>query len=226
MQAYDARAPRANTNLRTWIVLLFVMLVFLPIHQITLWISPTLTTKSATVREALILATAAALLIYIRRVEGLSLRSVGLGTSVWWKSIAWGVVTALLCAAAGGAVAFVTKFNGGATARELEKLPLWLVVVIVCRAGFVEELFFRGFAIERLSGMGWPRYAAALFPLTIFALLHLYNGAANVLLAFVLGAILAAFYLWRRDLVANILAHFLVDFVTVVAPRLVSSAHH
>lgn len=220
MQTYDAHAPGSRANLRTWIVLLFVMLVFLPIRQITHWVSPTLTTASASLREALILITAAALLVYIRRVEGLSLRSVGLGTSVWWKSIAWGLVTAILCGAAGAAVALLTKFNGGTAAREMARLPLWLVVIIVLRAGFVEELFFRGFAIERLSAMGWPRYAAALFPLTVFALLHLYNGAANVLLAFVLGAILAAFYLWRRDLVANIIAHFVVDFATLVVPRL------
>ncbi len=220
MQTYDAHPPRPSSNLRTWIVLLFVMLVFLPIHQITHWVSPTLTTASASLREALLLATAAALLIYVRRVEGLSLRSVGLGTSVWWKSIGWGVVTAILCGAAGAAVATLTKFNGGAAAREMARLPLWLVAVIVFRAGFVEELFFRGFAIERLIGMGWPRYAAALFPLTVFALLHWYNGVANVLLAFVLGAILAAFYLWRRDLVANIIAHFVVDFLTLVLPRL------
>ncbi len=226
MQTYDEDAPRTTSKLRTWIVLLFVMLVFLPIEQITHWVSPTPTTASTILREALILATAGALLLYITRVERLSLKSVGLGTSVWWKSIAWGVVIAILCGAAGGTIAYITKFNGGQMAKDLARLPFWLAVVIVCRAGFVEELFYRGFAIERLIAMGWPRYAAALFPLVIFALLHSFNGAANVLLAFVLGGILAAFYLWRRDLVANIIAHFLVDFVSVVVPRLVSSAHH
>jgi len=220
MQTYDAHAPQASANLRTWIVLLFVMLVFLPIRQITAWVSPTLTTQSASLREGLILATAAALLVYIRRVEGLSLQSIGLGTSVWWKSIAWGLVTAILCGAAGGAIIYVTKFTGGPHAHEMDTLPLWLVVVIVCRAGFVEELIYRGFAIERLSAMGWPRSAAALFPLTIFSLLHYTGGVVNILLAFVLGGILAAFYLWRRDLVANIIAHFLVDFVANVVPRL------
>ena len=223
MQTHDAPALQANTNLRTWIVLLFVMLVFLPIRQITLWISPTLTTRSATVREALILATAAALLIYIRRVEGLSLQSVGLGTSVWWKSIAWGVVLTIVCGGAAGMIVHATKFTGGPNAHDLERLPLWLVVTIVFRAGFVEELFYRGFSIERLSSMGWPRPAAALLPLTVFSLLHYTGGPVNILIAFVLGAILAAFYLWRRDLVANIIAHFLVDFVGNVVPRLMHS---
>jgi len=38
--------------------------------------------------------------------------------------------------------------------------------------------------------------------------------------ALALGAILSAFYLWRRDLVANIIGHFLVDFVANVLPKL------
>lgn len=224
MQTYEARLSQPNTNLRTWIALLFVMLVFLPIRQITHWVSPTLTTESASVREALILATAAALLVYIRRVEGLPLTSVGLGTSVWWKSIAWGLVTMALCGAAAGLIVHLTKYTGGPRAHEMDNLPTWLITVIVFRAGFVEELFYRGFAIERLSAMGWPRWLAALFPLTIFAFLHYTGGPVNILIAFVLGAILAAFYLWRRDLTANIIAHFLVDFIANVVPRLTHSS--
>jgi len=39
----------------------------------------------------------------------------------------------------------------------------------------------------------------------------------------VLGGILTAFYLWRRDLVANMFGHFfLLDFVANVLPALFS----
>src|SRR5690242_11774697 len=100
MHTYDAPLTRSNSNLRTWFALLFVMLVFLPIRLIVHSISPTVTTQTAILREGLILASAALLLVYIRRVEGMSLRSVGLGTSVWWKSVLWGLVTMVLCGAA------------------------------------------------------------------------------------------------------------------------------
>jgi len=36
----------------------------------------------------------------------------------------------------------------------------------------------------------------------------------------VLGAVLTLFYLWRRDLVANMIGHFMVDFIANVLPRL------
>jgi hypothetical protein len=33
---------------------------------------------------------------------------------------------------------------------------------------------------------------------------------------------LSGFYLWRRDLIANMIGHFMVDFVANVLPRLFS----
>ena len=49
------------------------------------------------------------------------------------------------------------------------------------------------------------------------------GGWKNIVIALALGTILSAFYLWRRDLVANMIGHFAVDFVGVILPRLV---HH
>jgi membrane protease YdiL (CAAX protease family) len=58
-------------------------------------------------------------------------------------------------------------------------------------------------------------------PLVIFSIAHWTGGWANILIAFVTGAVLTAFYLWRKDLVANMIGHFLVDFIANVWPRLV-----
>ncbi len=92
------------------------------------------------------------------------------------------------------------------------------------RAGVVEELFYRGYAIERLQALGLNRYLAAALPLAIFAVAHWTGGWANIVIALALGAILSASYLWRRDLVANMIGHFLVDFVGNVLPRLFAHA--
>ena len=61
---------------------------------------------------------------------------------------------------------------------------------------------------------------AAALPLVIFGVAHWTGGWANIVIALALGVILSAFYLWRRDLVANMIAHFLVDFVANVVPEL------
>ena len=85
------------------------------------------------------------------------------------------------------------------------------------RAGFAEELVFRSYAFERLSSLTGSSWGAALLPLLAFAGFHFRQGTAGVLLALILGGVLTAFYLWKRDLVAAASAHFLVDFIPNIA---------
>lgn len=61
------------------------------------------------------------------------------------------------------------------------------------RAGLVEELFYRGYAIERLQSIGLNRYWAGIIPLLIFGFAHAPNGWANVILALALGLVLMLF---------------------------------
>lgn len=172
-------------------------------------------------REITHLILGAAILILVRVGEKRPLTSIGIGTSKLWKSLVWGVVTMVLCLAAGGLLVFLTHFTGGEAGKAFAQLPLWLVTLTVMRAGIVEEICYRGYSMERLRDVGLSRPAAFVVPLVIFGVGHWTGGWANILIALVLGAILAAFYEWRRDLPANMLAHFLVDFLGNVLPRLV-----
>jgi len=45
------------------------------------------------------------------------------------------------------------------------------------------------------------------------------GGVANILIAFAAGLILTGFYLWRRDLVTNMIGYGLIDFVANVLPK-------
>lgn len=56
----------------------------------------------------------------------------------------------------------------------------------------------------------------------IFSLGHSTSGCPNIIVALLAGSILAIFYEKRRDLLANMIGHFLVDFVGVVVPRFFS----
>jgi membrane protease YdiL (CAAX protease family) len=183
---------------------------------------PEITFASAILKETLIWASAAILLVIIRHGEHLSFRSIGLSTCRWWKSIAWGLVIAVVSAAAVGSLAYLTGYGHGPGSAAFEKLPLWLITLIVSRAGMVEELFYRGYAIERLRMIGLGPFWSVTIPLVIFSLGHWSGGAANILIALAAGITLTGFYLWRRDLVANMIGHGLVDFVANVVPRLFS----
>jgi len=218
----DKAAPPAKVSRVTWIGLFLSLFAFLVIRQTISYFAPTLTTGSAIVKETLLWMSAVALLIIIRRGERLPLSSIGLGTSRWWKSILWGLVIAVVSGVVGGVLAALTGYGHGPGSAAFEKLPLWLITLIVLRAGVVEELFYRGYAIERLQAVGLKPVWAAGIPLIIFAVGHWTGGVANIVIALALGAILTGFYLWRRDLVANMIGHGLVDFAANVLPVLFS----
>jgi membrane protease YdiL (CAAX protease family) len=215
--------PSAAKNTRaTWLGLFVSLFAMLVIRQAFVFFVPEVTLVSAIVKEALIWASAAALLFIIRRGERLPFRSIGLGTCRWWMSLLWGLVIAIASAAAVGSLAYLTGYGHGPGSAAFEKLPLWLITLIVIRAGVVEELFYRGYAIERLRMIGLGRFWSVAIPLVIFSIGHWSGGAANILIAFAAGLILTGFYLWRRDLAANMIGHGLVDFVANVVPRIFS----
>jgi membrane protease YdiL (CAAX protease family) len=189
-------------------------------REIVTYFLPEPTITSAIVKEAGMWLVGIILVAIIKFGEGLPLSSIGLGTSRVIKSILWGLVLTVICFAAAGVFVALTHFHGGKNAEALGNLPVWLITAIVVRAGIVEELCYRGYAIERLHALGLPRWLAALVPLLIFGAGHWTGGWLNIALALTLGAILAAFYLWRRDLAANIIGHTLVDFIPNVIPKL------
>jgi uncharacterized protein len=207
-------------NAMTWVGLCVSLFSMLVIRQVFRAITPEPGTALTLAREACMFAAAGVLVWLIRRGEGLPLRSIGIGTSPVWKSLAWSAVIAVACFVPAVAIATLTGYGHGAASQAFAKLPVWVLFIVVVRAGVVEELFYRGYAIERLQAVGFGRVASSAIPLTIFAVAHWTGGAANILIALVLGGILTASYLWRRDLVSNMFGHFLVDFVANVLPAL------
>jgi membrane protease YdiL (CAAX protease family) len=87
-----------------------------------------------------------------------------------------------------------------------------------------EEVFMRGYLLERLTTLTRSPWAAVTLSLIPFALLHYPGqGWAGVLISFFAGGVLTWFYLWKRDLKANIIAHFLVDFIPNVAAPVIEN---
>jgi uncharacterized protein len=211
---------RAGPNRATWFGLFLSLFSMILIRQAFRAIAMEPGTTLVLIRETCMFACAGFLLWLIRRKEGLTFRSVGIGTSPLWKSLAWGVVIAVACMLPAVLIAKFTGYGHGAGSQSFAKLPVWLILLVVVRAGAVEELFYRGYSIDRLQRLGFGKIVSWVIPLLIFSAAHWTGGTANSAIAFVLGAILTAFYLWRRDLVANMFGHFLVDFVSNVLPAM------
>ena len=94
-------------------------------------------------------------------------------------------------------------------------------MILVAVVAFSEETIFRGYLLLRFATITGTPAAAAFLSAAIFSLGHGYEGTAGVVTVGVVGAAFALVYLWRRNLVAPAVMHFLLDLVgIVVAPLL------
>jgi membrane protease YdiL (CAAX protease family) len=222
-----------QTGSRGWTAIglltaLFLGPVFLALYRLA---RPEITTFNVTLRELTILAMAGLLALIIRFGERLPWSSVGLARPRAGNTALWVLIT-LLGAAAAVALAFgvihlldLRPAFKSPDALAFERLPPWVILLVVMRAGFVEEFFYRGYAIERLEAMSSSRFVSAGLPLLLFAVVHYRQGWAGILIALFTGAVLTAVYLKKRNLWINVTAHFLVDFLpNVLIPFFVKSS--
>jgi len=89
----------------------------------------------------------------------------------------------------------------------------WVLTVVMLRAGVVEELFYRGYIMERLYKITNNRIIYLITPSIIFGLLHYRQGIGGIIIATATGLLFSYFYWRKRDLKINIMAHFLADFI-------------
>jgi membrane protease YdiL (CAAX protease family) len=107
----------------------------------------------------------------------------------------------------------------------LFQTPLLYRVLLVTRAAFVEETAFRGYGFERLAEWSGSKTFAAIVALALFTLAHYSGGGlGQVIIAVWGGLVLTLLYLWRRNLWANILCHWVTDGVGFILVPM-SGAH-
>jgi membrane protease YdiL (CAAX protease family) len=111
------------------------------------------------------------------------------------------------------------KMNVGQM-KALMETPFWYRVLLVTRAAVAEELLFRGYSIERLSELTGSRAIAAVVTCAAFTYAHLGGwGAAQLIVAGYGGVLLTVLYVWRQNLWANMLAHWIADGAGFLLPH-------
>ncbi|HUY19042.1 MAG TPA: CPBP family intramembrane glutamic endopeptidase [Candidatus Binataceae bacterium] len=95
----------------------------------------------------------------------------------------------------------------GVRMREVSMLEGWTMVL---SSATMEELFFRGYLLERLERVSGRTWIAALASLIMFAFGHLAAwGPAGVVRNLVWGAFITLLYVWRRNLPTCMMMHLL-----------------
>ena len=102
--------------------------------------------------------------------------------------------------------------------------PLSLRIFAVITAGVVEDALFLGYGFTRLTLLTGTKWLAGFLTIGLVALLHSPNWGFGPALAYLIAVGLGvAFFVWRKDLLANIVAHVTVDGMGLVIVPLLSS---
>ena len=144
-----------------------------------------------------------------------------------WRSVGWGVLLAAVTIyvtipaltwalrAAG-----IPAFEEGMA--KILVLPLWLRAIAAPTAGVVEDALFIGYAFTRMELLTRSTWLAGTISVAVFSFLHFPHWGLGPALAYLIAVgIAVAFFAWRRDLLANIIAHVIVDGMgLVIVPAL------
>lgn len=91
-------------------------------------------------------------------------------------------------------------------------------VFLAARAGVIEEILFRGLAIEQLTVLTGRRWLSAFLATLVFVLAHaLHFDWAQLFPVALVSIVVVSLYLWRHDLWANIIAHTAVDAAALLS---------
>jgi uncharacterized protein len=111
-------------------------------------------------------------------------------------------------------------------AHEFKLISQWpwpLMIAAAVSAGFYEEIWARGYAVERLETLTHSSIAAAAIALTLDLAAHIpFWGARYVILIAPCEILLLGLYLWRRRLMPCVVAHILWDSGRPILVALIS----
>lgn len=149
--------------------------------------------------------------------------SIGLRRPTW-SSLGFGLAGAAAMAGSiilGGLVVYTWLRQPEHEDAQLAALLGGSAVYAVClavRAGVIEEILFRGLAIEQLAVLTGRKWLSALLATLVFVTAHsLHFDWAQLVPISAVSVVVVALYLWRKDLWANIIAHTIIDLIAVLA---------
>jgi CAAX protease family protein len=150
--------------------------------------------------------------------RGISLREVIGGRWSNWKEVARDVLICIpFLFVWEGSARLMHRLLGPDQAKSIGSLLpqstveviLWIAVSIT--AGICEEIVFRGYFQKQFAAYTSSVTAGVMLQAVVFGLGHSYQGAKQVVLIAVLGALYGWFAAWRRSLRPNMIAHAWTD---------------
>ncbi len=104
------------------------------------------------------------------------------------------------------------------------EIAAWILLCAI--AGFAEETVFRGYLQRQFTAWGrGALWAGVVFSALLFGMAHGYQGARNMVLLSVFGALFSLLAIVRRSLRAGMIAHAWQDLIAGLGLALLHSRH-
>lgn len=159
----------------------------------------------------------ATIVAWVVLVEHRELASIGIRPIRWW-TVPLGLVAGIVILAVSGVLIGVLHLSSGTQlAAYLLSLPFPTRVMLVITAGVWEETAYRGYALERLASILGSRWLAGGVTVLCFVFAHIPAvGLNHILPVLVVSIFVTLLYLWRRNLVINMIAHATIDAISIL----------
>lgn len=113
-------------------------------------------------KELIILSLVGVLFLIIIKGEKLGLDSIGINFTGWGKSILLMFVI-MICTIAAALIGVLISQQVGwsfGESKAFDALSLWTITLVTIRAGVAEEVFMRGYLLERLTTISGSKWIA------------------------------------------------------------------
>jgi membrane protease YdiL (CAAX protease family) len=153
--------------------------------------------------------------LWIPKVEKKSMASIGLG-KFKRRHLVWGVLVYLLVLVASSFSGLVLQSVGLPSLRSLQPLikgyGFATLFGLFLTGTFLEEVFYRGYLIERMTALTRHRWVAAFVSWLLFTLVHLkFFGLGPTIDTSVISAALVLLYLKEKSIWPCIVVHGIND---------------
>ena len=103
------------------------------------------------------------------------------------------------------------------TLSQVSSLSLLVKLLTITTAAITEEFLYRGYAIERIYNLTGNLKLGGLISAFIFLAIHFPAwGIAGAIPQFVFAVFLTTFYIYKRNLIACIVMHWLINFTMII----------
>jgi len=189
--------------------ILIVLSIEFVLRDVLLPESPTdINVEIATIGELML---SILLFFWILKVEGNKLESIGFGT-LRWRYLGIGILSFLILMVASLLVGLALEAVGLETLVSLQPIIReynFLTLTLLFFTGtFLEEIFYRGYLIERLTSLTGKSWLAGIVSWITFTSVHLkFFGLGPTLNVGVTSAVLVLLYLKERSIWPCIVVH-------------------